>query len=297
MFNSKINSARKYNKERKKLFLGKDDFDQKLYPGDFVELSINIEMRTPWVSRIWWDALHGAYVDAHPGHIAMKLSTTRELSYFFRKKYDIPFFGGNGGEEIVETKMSHSIRKVTYSDYLEWQKKQKEKQCEKKKGIKPVFVFNIHSVIDIITNSSSELFVLEGETKRIVSNLITSIYPQFRKEYEEPKLLSFLNDEELDSYVGWIYNTYGTNLPGDYGGKLYVFPGFTFEEMYKEEDRRWGDRTYFSLKDDFITKNRDKIIEIMDPENKTWLLYSIDDNPNHEYQEKLSEIGTRYHLG
>ena len=38
-------------------------------------------------------------------------------------------------------------------------------------------------------------------------------------------------------------------------------------------------------------------LNMLDPENNTWLLYSLDENPNWEYQEKLSTIGERFHLG
>lgn len=170
-----------------------------------------------------------------------------------------------------------------------------------KTGIKPVFVFKIHSIVDIITNSSSELFVLKGESKKILSNLLTSVYPDYLKEYAEPKLLSFCSDEELDDYIGWVYNVYGEK-EGGWRGKLDIFDGFTFEEMY-EENERWerfrrnDDPPGYSLKKDFITKNRIKILQFLDPENNTWLLYSKDENPNWDYQEKLMTIGERHHLG
>ena len=38
--------------------------------------------------------------------------------------------------------------------------------------MKKIFEFNIDNTIDIITNSSSELFVLQGRTKELVESMI-----------------------------------------------------------------------------------------------------------------------------
>ena len=51
---------------------------------------------------------------------------------------------------------------------------------------KVLFSLNIDNVIDIITNSSSELFVLKSDNKSVITALLESIYPDFRNEYEEP---------------------------------------------------------------------------------------------------------------
>ena len=39
------------------------------------------------------------------------------------------------------------------------------------------------------------------------------------------------------------------------------------------------------------------MIQDLDPEQKLWFLFSINENPNWEMQENLMNIGTRYHLG
>lgn len=125
--NKKITSVRQYNKIRHKIFLCKDDFGKKLYAGDFVELTASMEMNSPWISRIWWNAVDGAFVDSHPGHIKMGIGAgTRDLRYFLREKYNIPFHDWET-DTVKEYKPSHSLKKVSYSDYLKWQKEQKEK--------------------------------------------------------------------------------------------------------------------------------------------------------------------------
>lgn len=50
---------------------------------------------------------------------------------------------------------------------------------------KSLFVIAVDNMINLITNSSSELFVLNGETLNSVKELVESIYPEYRKEYEE----------------------------------------------------------------------------------------------------------------
>lgn len=80
----------------------KDSFENKIYPGDIVELFIGMEMRTPWVSRVYWNMLDGAFVDAHPGHVKMGISTHRVLRNFLDKEdFEVSVHGG--GTEIMKT--------------------------------------------------------------------------------------------------------------------------------------------------------------------------------------------------
>ena len=153
-----------------------------------------------------------------------------------------------------------------------------------------LFEFKIHSVIDIITNSSSELFVFEAKTIEILKNLIKGVYPNYLKEYREVQLLSESSDEDLECYIDTLYNTYGES------NNIHIFPGILQEDTYYIDNIE-RDRIYFMLKEDFVEKNREKLLKIIDPENNTWLLYSIDENPYFDMQERLSQIGTRYHLG
>ena len=61
------------------------------------------------------------------------------------------------------------------------------------KNKKTLIVISVNNVIDIITNSSSELFVLKGETKEIVTEMIRDIYPDFESDYESLKHISELS--------------------------------------------------------------------------------------------------------
>ena len=69
------------------------------------------------------------------------------------------------------------------------------------KKIKQIgFIFNIDNVIDLITNSSSELFIFQIEPKQSITELIESVYPGFRNEYEEPKWVG----EDMDIMIQYF---------------------------------------------------------------------------------------------
>jgi hypothetical protein len=70
-----------------------DTYGNRIYPGDTVELFIGIEMSTPWRSEVYWNMLDGAFVDAHPGHVKMGLSTHRHLRVFLNNE-EIKGFDG-----------------------------------------------------------------------------------------------------------------------------------------------------------------------------------------------------------
>lgn len=78
-----------------------DSFGQRIYPGDTVELFMGIEMRTPWKSKVYWNMLDGAFVDAHPGHRKMGLGVHRSLREFIGQE-DIKVYNEN--DELVTLK-------------------------------------------------------------------------------------------------------------------------------------------------------------------------------------------------
>ena len=118
---SKTTSRKAYNDNRKQIFLGRDDFGKKLYPWDFVQLTCRGEIKSYWISQIYWNPLDGAYVDSHPAHIAMNCGEwkCRELAPFLRDKSDITHMFDFESETTI---ISHTIKKVTYKEYLEWRK-------------------------------------------------------------------------------------------------------------------------------------------------------------------------------
>lgn len=152
--------------------------------------------------------------------------------------------------------------------------------------------FNIDNQIDIITNSSSELFVFKSDNKEVITSLIESIYPNFRNEYREPIQYKDMDIDIFENCIEYQYKSW--RLPKN---NCVVFKGFTFEEMYEKSEYQYQKDISYSFKKGFLQNNKDAIIKALDPNNHLWFLYSIDDNPNYEMQELLEQVAIRYRLG
>lgn len=180
---------------------------------------------------------------------------------------------------------------------------------------KVLFTLNINHSMDLVTNSSSELFVLKGKTKEIVEELLVSIYPDYLTEYYPVKHIDDLTVDELDTFFSYLCSPH--MWPADKSS--YPIPnGFTFEELYEPEvdwktgevkPPAWNGEIQYRLKNNvvnpesffdrsFITeKNILDIKNKLDPEKNMYFLYSINENPDWDRQEELMLVADRYHLG
>jgi hypothetical protein len=174
--------------------------------------------------------------------------------------------------------------------------------------MKTIFVMNVENCIDLITNSSSELFVLKGGTKEAVIQMLDNIDPAWRDEYEEPKNILDLSIDELNTYFSYACS------PCCWPASRHNYPildGFTFYELYEPESdkRAWNGEIQYELRNnkvdsvnrwerDFITEdNRMVMIDKHNPKHNMWFMFSFGENPNWELQEKLEYVANRYHLG
>jgi len=187
----------------------------------------------------------------------------------------------------------------------------------------------IQSYSDIITNSSSELFVFDnGETIEEVVKGLDNIYPGWEKEYELPKYVKDTDDNDLwvvmtntlayikDEEETYTFNKLGIKPYAHVCGRnIYEKP--LTEDMFDKNDcyalkiagilgdkpeklfKNW--ETYNPFSDDWdnceleftdycLKKYKKKTA-------KNVLLWSIDENPDWNYQEKLMAVSRRYHLG
>ena len=167
---------------------------------------------------------------------------------------------------------------------------------------KVLFTLKVHSVVDIITNSSTELFVGKNQSKETMIELIEELYPNYLDEYEELKSIDDMSLEDIHNYLWYVCSA---NSWPAYKSDYYVPDGFTFDELYTPEidwktklpkAPAWNGEIQYQLK-----KFSDKTLELfkkrLDPNKEMYFLYSIDDNPNWDYQEKLMIIMDRIHLG
>ena len=64
--------------------------------------------------------------------------------------------------------------------------------------MKSLFIIKIQSQSDVITNSSSELFIFDDKnSKDEVINLLDNVYPNWRDEYAEPVPFSEIDENDL----------------------------------------------------------------------------------------------------
>lgn len=139
-----------------------------------------------------------------------------------------------------------------------------------------MFVFRVNHILDIITNSSSELFIFRGKSADAVREMIKTVYPDYLNEYEDIKGVESLDGEELENYINRLV---------DYG-------------VMKEEDFPRGTFSGLETSSFMVEMNRKAIIEAINKHGPTYFLMSLGDNPDFDYQEKLENIAeTRIHLG
>ena len=157
--------------------------------------------------------------------------------------------------------------------------------------MKTIFEFKLQSFSDIITNSSSELFTFINDDKETVEALIKAVYPDYRYEYEE-----LINGKDLDFN---LFEDFISRTMLSY--KISYLESFALNNGYEPSDFYvdWNyiveaskNTKYFfaEIKSEILEELRSKYIN-------TWFLYSIDENPDWDMQERLETIGTRYHLG
>lgn len=174
------------------------------------------------------------------------------------------------------------------------------------KDNKTLFIIQPQSIVDVITNSSSELFIFRGKEKAIIESMIEDVYPNYLNEYEPLISVRDLNCDELDNLLNWLTGSWIRPA----AKHNYRIPGtFTFEELYQESGTsRRGDIEYELKKNyqspdsewsySFVTEeNKEWVLDKLDPDHSMFLLYSQHDNPNWDMQEELMNIGERHHLG
>lgn len=159
-----------------------------------------------------------------------------------------------------------------------------------------VFVIQPQSIIDVITNSSSELFIFQGNDKQVIEGMISNIYPNYRDEYDELRSIQDFDAYQMKSFLEWVYKTNG-GWGHDWSYECLAPQGINIDDLTEkatgEFDRRW----YRYGKKFSNKKIEAHLDEIKAALSGTYLLYSIGENPDWDMQEALEQIGNRYHLG
>lgn len=165
--------------------------------------------------------------------------------------------------------------------------------------MKTLFVFQMQSFTDVVTNSSSELFVFTGTTN-IVNDLLNASVPGWEDEYETPKSVEELYPDELAAYLSYAYSNYDwnrritreTSLQTRWAKEFNIDPNDLYEN-YQEWDPSSENWKISHLR---LKKGWDKLIkQKLNPH--LVFVFSRGENPNYERQEIIGTFGTRYHLG
>lgn len=169
--------------------------------------------------------------------------------------------------------------------------------------MKTLFTFQVQSFTDVITNSSSELFVYNETTTRNVENLLNSTVPGWEDEYESPKSLNELTSDELELYMDYAYDRYdwsryGTRITRENSNqtrwaKEFNINPYLLYENYGEWDPSSNDWRISTL---HLKEGWDKYIKEKLPKNLVFV-FSMGENPDWDRQEIMRDYGTRYHLG
>ena len=98
---------------------------------------------------------------------------------------------------------------------------------------KVMFVIEPHSVVDVITNSSSELFVGESNTKDALVKMIEAAYPEYLGEYNELKSTKELDVDDIECYISYAWERWSNmhqrmtyHVPGGLNfNDVFIFQG------------------------------------------------------------------------
>jgi len=193
---------------------------------------------------------------------------------------------------------------------------------------KILFTFKIQSFSDVITNSSSELFVFDdkGDVEK-VKEILDGLYPDWRSEYEEPVLLKDADDASVELYAeyllprGWDYDYRGETTEEcrnllrqdikhffNEDAKRFYPNIDTWDPKYNwSNDKKFKNKLYEDLtreeRSEIWSKHElecdyDEVVKYLkDNRQNEVLLFSLGDNPDWDMQKKLQTVANRYHLG
>lgn len=157
------------------------------------------------------------------------------------------------------------------------------------------FAVRVDSRVDLITNSSSELFVVKGDSVEDVKSMVSNVLdPSYASYYKDPVRLV---DLEPDDFINFLWYMCFPGCSPTSSKKAYPVPeGFEFDELYKERGVAWNNVMQYELRE-FTDEQAREMARKMDPDGRIYMIYSHEDNPPWESQEALERIGRRYHLG
>jgi len=164
----------------------------------------------------------------------------------------------------------------------------------------------IQSFSDIITNSSSELFVFQKPSVKDVIKLLDDYTPGWRDEYEEPILFKDMDEYDQNNYIDWVSGLpYYFNYESDDEYNKAIIRTIHRDLCISEEEipelfENWNKPTVYPNYRYYCLNLSSKGYNLYREKFKYDIcLWSLDDNPDWDRQEKIMDFvgGKRYHLG
>lgn len=171
----------------------------------------------------------------------------------------------------------------------------------------------VQSFSDVVTNSSSELFVFTYGTTEFIEKQLDEWAPGWRDEYEEPILFSDMTEDRQIEYIGWVfdipkYYDWEDSDIENYNKEVSRFVARELcipEEEVPEVFNNWNRPNVWTRNDgskalSYYLKLSDFGYELLKNKYRNDIcLWSYDENPNWDRQECIMYIthAKRYHLG
>lgn len=178
--------------------------------------------------------------------------------------------------------------------------------------MKTLFSFNVQSFSDVITNSSSELFVFGANSTEEVKQMLDNIVPGWENEYEPPIKFSDMSPELQGEYISWVnddlyFDEYKYKSIEGFNQaiirkyhKLTCLPKSEIPKLFENWNQcELNDNTKFTYYFFRLQLSEFGLKVFKDKYCDDICLWSIDENPDWSRQEKIMDWcgGRRYHLG
>lgn len=167
---------------------------------------------------------------------------------------------------------------------------------------KNLFIFNIDNVIDVITNSSSELFTFKMDNGKILSKVLNNFKRDFEKKIGKPISLREADNRLFRYYFYTIFPYQIENI--EEIKDIILPPNLKIEDFY-ESDTYEGELYYRLKEEDYddnweiisdpICDKRTELQEFLDPNNNIWLLYIEDHLMDSDLRKQVKTIASYEH--
>ena len=104
---------------KKAFWIGKDSYGKMIYAGDTVEVWLPWETRSPHQSKVLWNRIDGAFIEAHPAHIKMHEKVHHRDLRSYLDTEPLPIWSYDENDEGMISRYQQGYVKKVKSFYTE----------------------------------------------------------------------------------------------------------------------------------------------------------------------------------